>query len=609
MKTTLTLGDHSHSIELMILQLSIPQIILGIPWLKKWNPAIDWPRLSMTIPSLPHLPIPYHARYLGLDVDHELSSLLAISSPPAEDDWSLHEYCLWTGGANEHINKITISTQLAQADKPKNISVPNFCSSFADVFSEQTYNILPPHCPFNHTIELKDSFVPKITKVYPLNPAEKEACKDFIDEQLKTERILPLKSPQASPFFFVPKKDGTLQPCQDYRYLNTHTIHNGYPLTLIPELINDMKDSTLFTKFDVRWGHNNIHIREEDQWKVAFITPFGLFEPTIMFFGFCNAPPMFQAFMDHIFADMIAKRWLKIYMDNLGIHTKDDLELHHQCTRHVLSRLQEHGLSLKISKCSFDTPTMEYLGMIIGQGLVPMDPTKLSAIKDWQPPSSVKGIHSFLGFANFYRKFIPNYSNIVAPIVLLTRKNLPWSWTEPQQNTFDTLKAIFSSAPVLCIPDVSRPFSLMTDASLLAAGAVLMQSDATGDLHPCTYFSKTFSLAERNYHIYDRELLAVILTLAEWKQYLQGTSHPVSVLTDHKNLSYLKDCRKLSQWQARWSLFLQDFDLVWKVTPGTHMGPADALSQQDHLDTTEDNVDTPILPDPMVINSLDLTLA
>ena len=164
----------------------------------------------MTIPSFPHPSIPYHAQYLGLDVDHELSSLLATNSPPVEDDWSLREYHLQTGGANEHINKITISTQLAQADKPKDISVPDFCASFADVFSEQTYNILPPHRSFDHTIELKDSFVPKIAKVYPLNPAEKDACKAFIDEHLKMGCILPLKSPQASPFFFIPKKDGTL---------------------------------------------------------------------------------------------------------------------------------------------------------------------------------------------------------------------------------------------------------------------------------------------------------------------------------------------------------------------------------------------------------------
>ena len=184
--------------------------------------------------------------------------------------------------------------------------------------------------------------------------------------------------------------------------------------------------------------------------------------------------------------------------------------------------------------------------MIIGQGYVRMDPTKLSAIKDWQPPSSVKGICSFLGFANFYRKFIPNFSNIVAPIVLLTRKDHPWSWMTSQQDAFNKLKLIFSSSPVLGIPDVTCPFTLMTDASLLAAGAVLMQLDEAGDLHPCAYFSKTFSSAERNYNIYDCKLLAVILALSEWKQYLQGTSHPVSVLTNHKNLSYLKDPRKLS---------------------------------------------------------------
>ena len=140
----------------------------------------------MTIPSFPDTSIPYHARYLGLDADHELSSLLAIRSPPVEDDWSLCEYCLQTGGTDEHINKITISTQLAQTDKPKAVPIPDFCSSFADVFSEQTYNILPPHRPFDHTIKLKDSFVPKIAKVYPLNPAEKDACKAFINEHLKT---------------------------------------------------------------------------------------------------------------------------------------------------------------------------------------------------------------------------------------------------------------------------------------------------------------------------------------------------------------------------------------------------------------------------------------
>ena len=137
------------------------------------------------------------------------------------------------------------------AEKPKEIPIPDFCADFADVFSKNTYNQLPPHRTFDHAIDLKDTFVPKIAKVYPLNPAKKEACKAFVEEHLKTGRIVPSKSPQASLFFFVPKKDGTLRPCQDYQYLNSHTIRNAYPLPLISELIDNMKDSTYFTKFNI----------------------------------------------------------------------------------------------------------------------------------------------------------------------------------------------------------------------------------------------------------------------------------------------------------------------------------------------------------------------
>jgi hypothetical protein len=148
----------------------------------------------------------------------------------------------------------------------------------------------------------------------------------------------------------------------------------------------------------------------------------------------------------------------------------------------------------------------------------------------------------------------------------------------------------------------------MTDASLMAAGAILLQDDMNTDLHPCAYFSKTFIAAKRNYDIYDRELLAVILALTEWKQYLQGTTHPVTIITDHKNLSYIKDPCKLSCRQARWALFLQDFDIIWKVLPGTKMAPADALSRRDYVDTSLDNADTSIVPSPAIINALNLSL-
>ena len=313
--------------------------------------------------------------------------------------------------------------------------------------------------------------------------------------------------------------------------------------------------------------------------------------------------------MNHIFANMIAEKWLKIYMDDIDIHTKDNLTLHHERTRCVLLWLWEHGLSLKISKYIFDAPRMEFLEMIIEQGKVEMDPKKLDAIQSWKPPTSVKAIQSFTGFANFYQKFIPNFSNIITPLNLLTQKNEPWVWMWLQQNAFETLKQIFSSTPVLLIPNVTCPFTIMTDAFLLAAGAVLMQTDDSGDHHPCAYFSKTFASAKWNYDIYDRELLAVILALDEWWQYLWGTTHPVTIITNHRNLSYIKDPRKLSHQQACWFLFLQDFDIRWQITPGTQMVPADTLSQKDLINTADDNADVTIIPDPVVIQALDLFLA
>ena len=242
----------------------------------------------------------------------------------------LHKQEAWLKG--EQINKTTISTQIAQTMQSTEPVIPEWCKDFADVFSKKTHDQLPPHHPYDHIIKLHPDFIPKIAKVYFLNLTETETCKTLIEEHLRTGQIIPLKFPQASPFFFVPKKDATLCPCQDYRYLNSHTVRNAYPLPLIPELIDDMKESTLFTKFDIHWRYNNIHIQKEDQWKAAFITPMGLFEPTIMFLGFCNAPPTFQVFMNHIFADMLREKWLKIYMDDLGIHTKDNIALHHECT-------------------------------------------------------------------------------------------------------------------------------------------------------------------------------------------------------------------------------------------------------------------------------------
>jgi hypothetical protein len=266
-------------------------------------------------------------------------------------------------------------------------------------------------------------------------------------------------------------------------------------------------------------------------------------------------------------------------------------------------------LYLKLEKYAFAVPEVEYLGMVIKEGHVAMDPTKLTAIDEWQPPTSVKGVRSFIGFCNFYRRFIPNFSNIARPLHDLTKRSARWDWTPACENAFLTIKDAFTRRPVLSMPDVSSPFFVMSGASLTATGAVLMQKDSNGDLHPCAYLSKTLSSAERNYDNYDRELLAVIHALEEWRHYLLGTAHVVTVLTDHKNLTYFWQLHKLSHRQARWNLFLQDFDLHFHHTPGTQMGPADALSRRDNVDTADNNMELTLLPDDLFARAIDVALA
>jgi len=236
---------------------------------------------------------------------------------------------------------------------------------------------------------------------------EDQALVAFLDEQLKKGYIRPSKSPYASPFFFIKKKDGKLHPVQDYRKLNEHTICNQYPLLFIPDLISQVQDAHIFTKFDVRWGYNNIRIKAGDKEKGAFKTKYGLFEPLVMFFGLTNSPSTFQTMMNHIFCDLYVKHLqlgtrIIVYMDDILIATSSTLTAHENAVHDVLRRLEDHDLYLKPEKCVWETASVDYLGVILEKGVTHMDPIKISGIADWPIPQMVKDVRSFLGFCNFY---------------------------------------------------------------------------------------------------------------------------------------------------------------------------------------------------------------
>lgn len=297
----------------------------------------------------------------------------------------------------------------------------------------------------------------------------------------------------ASLLFFIGKKDGKFRPCQDYKYLNDHTVKNAYPIPMISEIIDTLKGAKWFTKLDIWLSYNNVYIQEGDQWKAAFKTLFGLFKPTIMFFGMCNSPAMFQSMMNTIFTNLIDKGGVIIYMDDILIYIKTEKELE-QHMKEVLGILKDNDLFLKTKKCQFHKQHMEYLGIIISPNKIKMDPKKLNGIREWPTPWNTKDVQKFIGFCNFYRKFIHNYSNITQPLNKLLSKNRKFKWIQQAQELFHLLKTEFQKEPVLIMPNQTKPFEIESNASKHATGAILYQYNINGNRKPITFYSKTLIL-------------------------------------------------------------------------------------------------------------------
>ncbi|XP_073500291.1 uncharacterized protein [Phyllobates terribilis] len=355
-------------------------------------------------------------------------------------------------------------------------------------------------------------------------------------------------------------QDGGLRPCLDFREINKITVRNPYPLPLIPDLFNQLLGAKWFSKIDLKGAYNLLRMKEGDEWKTAFNTPVGHFENLVMPFGLTNAPAFFQNLINDILRPLIGKN-VVVYLDDILIYSPD-LESHWRSVREVLQLLMDNSLFAKLEKCEFA-----------------MDPVKVQAVQEWPRPIGLKSIQRFLGFANYYRKFIKNFSSIVKPLTDLTRKGADAvQWSSEAIEAFVYLKERFTSAPILMQPDVTRPFLVEVDASSVGVGAVLSQDNGDG-LHPCAFFSKKFSETELNYDIGNRELLAIKLAFEHWRHFLEGAEFPVQVLTDHKNLIYLDAAKRLNARQARWALFFSRFNFSVTYIPGTKNVKADALSR------------------------------
>ncbi|KAG1944952.1 retrotransposable element [Pimephales promelas] len=352
----------------------------------------------------------------------------------------------------------------------------------------------------------------------PLVPHRPYDC--AIDLLPAAKFIRPSSSPAGAGFFFVGKKDGSLRPCIDYRGLNNITVKNTYPLPLMSSAFERLQGASIFTKLDLRNTYHLVRIREGDEWKTAFNTPRGHFEYLVMPFGFSNSPAFFQALVNDVLRDMI-DQFIYVYLDDILIFSSS-LQEHVQHVRRVLQRLLENGLFVKAEKCNFHAQSVPFLGYIVSSEGMRIDPEKV----DWPSPDSRKALLRFLGFANFYRRFIRNFSQLVAPLTALTSPRTAFRWSDSAEAVFTKLKGRFVSAPILITPDSSRQFVVEVEASEVGVGAVLSQRSPVDDkMHPCAFFSHRLSSAERNYDIGNRELLAVKLALEEWRHWLEGSGN------------------------------------------------------------------------------------
>jgi hypothetical protein len=276
----------------------------------------------------------------------------------------------------------------------------------------------------------------------------------------------------ASPFFFIKKKDGTLQPVQDYRKLNNMTIKNRYLLSLIQEMINKLQRARYFMTLDVHWSYNNVHIKEEDKLKAAFVIKCGLYKPLIMFFGLTNLPATFQAMMNKLFRDLISTSKVVIYLNNVLIFT-EDLDKHCKLVCQVLEVFRLDNLSLKIEKCEFEKTQVKYLGLIVEDSETRMDPAKVSTVANWPEPKNKKEHQFFLGFCKYYCRFIKDFSEIARPLHDLTKWDVQFNWGVQQQHLFKTLKAAIISDPILTIPHDNAPWCIESDCPDHALGSIL----------------------------------------------------------------------------------------------------------------------------------------
>lgn len=391
-------------------------------------------------------------------------------------------------------------TDSVEDGQPIHKDIQYLLDKYSDIFQEP--QDLPPVRAVHHTIPLINEQKTVTQRAYRLPHHQKNAMKLLVSQLWQSKMIQPSMSPYSSPVILVKKKDGTWRLCVDYRQLNSNTIKNKYPIPIIEDLLDELFGAKIFSKIDLRSGYHQIRMKAEDVSKTAFTTHMGHYEYVVMPFGLTNAPASFQALMNFILAEFLRNFVLVFFDDILIYNTSMADHIKHLTT--VFEVLRENQLYAKLSKCIFGQQQVEYLGHIISSEGVATDPSKISAITAWPVPKTVTELRGFLGLTGYYRRFIKAYGIICRPLFDSLKKD-SFQWSSQQQQAFDQLKRVMTQAPVLALPNFTKPFVLEADASGYGIGAVWMQEG-----QPIAYLSKTLGPKAKAASTYDKEAMAIL---------------------------------------------------------------------------------------------------
>ncbi len=452
-----------------------------------------------------------------------------------------------------------------------------------------------------HNIELIPGQKPCRSAPFRANPIERDIIKNEIDACLENGVIRPSKSAWSSPVVLVKKPDGSHRFCIDYRKLNNATVSDVYPLPRIDDALDTlgMVKPQYFSTLDLQSGYWQVEMNEQSKELTAFTTHYGLYEYNRMPFGLKNAPGTFQRLMESVMSSMNWRQCL-VYLDDVIVFSRTfDEHLTH--LKEAFQAIEDAGLKLKPSKCFFAKPKIKYLGHIVSKDGIAPCPEKCEAVMNFPTPHDVKSLRSFVGLANYYRKFVHGFGKIAAPLNKLMCKDTPFLWDDECEMAFKKLRDGLCSPPILAYPDFSLPFLLTTDASDGAIGGILGQIQ-DGKERVIHYTGRSLTPCEKKYSITEKEGLAIVDSLETFDPYLRNS--PFTIITDHQALKYIFNEKKNTGSRvARWAMALQQYDYNVVHRAGRVNENADALSRRRYEKVSEESVMPPVWNNMLAIQT------